>query len=144
MNHAPAAGTALEYVRRENRGDADAALALRQDVLRTGDPGQVGSGHHLDVGQRETHLVRVGEDGLPRCAHRLPAAEHRPAGMHALDVVSMRPQLLHRGQVERLERAIEGGVRAGYCIEAHASGSDRGWLTVSKRMRAVRAVGGLF
>src|SRR4029453_18299929 len=110
VDHAPALGAALEQVGGQDRGDGEAAPDLREDVLGARHPPEVAAGGGAHVREREAHLGGVLEDCLPRCAHRLPADQERPARMHALHVLAVRPHLIHPREVERLERLVEARV----------------------------------
>src|SRR5262249_55752017 len=110
VDHAPPLGPALEQVGGQHRGDGEAAPDLREDVLGARHPPEVAAGGSAHVREREAQLAGVLEDRLPRRAHRLPADQERPARMHALHVLAVRPHLVHPGEVERLECLVEAGV----------------------------------
>src|SRR5207244_3702771 len=96
---------------RQDRGDGDPAPDLREDVLGARHPPEVAAGGGPHVREREPHLRGVLEDRFPRRAHRFPADQERPARMHALHMLAVRPHEIHPREVERLERLIEARVR---------------------------------
>src|SRR5262245_28033063 len=106
VDHAPPLGPALEHVGRQDRGDGEAAPDLGEDVLGARHPPEVAGGGGAYVGEREAHLGGVFEDRLPRRAHRLPADQERPARMHTLHVLAVRPHLVHPREIPRLERLV--------------------------------------
>ena len=110
MDEPPALVVALEQVGGEDGRHTHAATDLGQDVLGAGDPGEVATDVHVDLGQREAHLLGVREDRLPRRADGVPAAQQWPARVHAARVLAVHPHPVHLGDVERLEGAIEVGV----------------------------------
>src|SRR5204863_9010923 len=113
-----------------------AASHLGEDVLGAGDPGETARDGELNVADGEADLARVVKDGLPGRAHVLPSGQQRPARVHALDVLAVRPDLLHLGEIEGLERAIEA--RIGFLdFEAparHASGQETTASSPTRRM----------
>src|SRR5947208_237352 len=143
VDQAPAAVVAaLEDVGREHRRDGHALADLREDVLRAGDPGEVA--HHLgeDLRDREAHLGRALEDGLPRGPHGLPADEERPAGMDALHVLAVGPDRLHLAEVERLEGAVEA--RVGLLDLLEVGHPDNFTARLAARRRSPRTAIGNF
>src|SRR5262245_2653214 len=125
-HHLPAVGLALEDVRRDDRRDRHAASHLGEDVLGAGDPGETARDGELHVADGEADLARVVEDGLPGRAHVLPSGQQRPARVDALDVLAVRPDLLHLGEIEGLERAVEARIGL-FDLEApahHGSGQE--------------------
>src|SRR5206468_84585 len=111
VDQPPAVGSALEQIRREDRGDREASVDFREDVLRAGDPGQVAARAGANVREREPHLGGVLEDRRPRGAHGVPADQDGPTRVDTLHVLAVRPHELHPRQVERLERLVEARVR---------------------------------
>src|SRR5215813_5572995 len=139
-HHLPAVVLALEDVRGDDRGDRHAASHLREDVLGTGDPGETARDGELDVADGEADLTRVVKDGLPGSADVVPADEQRPPRVDALHVVAVRPHLLHLGEIERLECAVEA--RVGLLDFEPPAGHDSGHETTtwSPSRRTTRVV----
>ena len=78
--------------------------------------GQDTFGHDLDphVGQGKTHGKGVGEDPFPARHDRPPAGQERPARVHALDVASAQPHLLHLFDVQGFKRLVERRIGRGH------------------------------
>jgi len=111
VDEAPARALALEDVGREDGGDREAPAGLRQDVLRAVDPSEVAAHLDTDVGDGEPHLGRALEDGGPGPPDLVPAVESAPARMDAGDVAAVGPHVVHLGEIQALERAVEALVR---------------------------------
>ena len=111
VDEEPVAAPPLEDIRREEGRHGHLPSGMREDVLRAGDPAEVGVDVGAHVADAEAHLPASLEDGVPRFPHRVPAHEQRPARMNAPDVVRVRPDLLHLAEVEALERAVEARIR---------------------------------
>ena len=111
VDEEPVTARALEEVRRQERRHGHLPAGMREDVLRAGDPPEVGVHVGAHVADAEAHLPAALEDGVPRFPHGVPAREQRPARMNAPDVVRVRPDPLHLAEVEAFERAVEARIR---------------------------------
>src|SRR5262249_14217368 len=121
MDEEPAAVPALEEVRRLHLCRDPAVVVTTLDVLGHDHPGEVTLHFDRGVAEREPNLERALEDALPALHHGSPADEKAPSRMDALDVRRPEPDVLHRGELEALERAVEGGVgREDFRDVAHA------------------------
>src|SRR5262245_38601313 len=107
MDHQPLSTRSLEHVRCEERRHRNPIARAREDVLRADDPRQVGVHVHVDVGDAEAHLTAALEDGVPRLADSFPPGQERPAGVDAANVVGVRPDLIHLGDLEAFEGPVE-------------------------------------
>src|SRR6266850_1049916 len=122
MDEEPPPVAPFEDVGRLHLGLDLAVTLAALDALGEHDPGDVPARLRVHVAEREAHLERALEDAPPALHHRSPAGQALPAGMDARDVRRPQPDLLHAGELEALEGAVEGGVRLEHCLAVRHDG----------------------
>src|SRR5262249_43010846 len=75
--------------------------------LHTGDPGNPSIEVHRDIGNHETHVIRVGKNCLPALAHGFPATEQTPARMHTFCPLCLDPYSGHLADIQALKGTIK-------------------------------------
>ena len=103
----PLAVAQYENIRRLDDIFIESFGKRRRDARGASDPGDIALHTNPLAAERDANALGVRENPLPSLAHFVPAQQQIPSGMHALDVIVMRPNRFHLGRVQGLKRCVE-------------------------------------
>src|SRR5262245_26552081 len=106
MHHTPLLAGVLKHIRSEDTRHLQRIRGVTE-ILHAGDPGDPPIEVHRDVGYHETHVIRVGKNGLPTLANGFPATEQTPARMHTFRPLGLDPYSGHLADIQALKGAIK-------------------------------------